>query len=178
LIRDRKKDGKVVNLTLDEASDDNSEDMDTRKKGLLGQDVIEELNSAGDTFRTRTTKRASSGISNFFGKLSAFFNAVSIKKVLLGFGIALIAFFVVSYLFFVSVDISITLSENKISAKTSITAKTEAKEVDTAGSIIPAMSITKENTSSSEAQTTGIGYTGEYAQGTASFINTSSSPVL
>jgi hypothetical protein len=177
LIRDRKKDGKVVNLTLDEASDDNSEDMDTRKKGLLGQDVIEELNSAGDTFRTRTTKRASSGISNFFGKISAFFKAVSIKKVLLGFGIALIAFFVVSYLFFVSVDISITLSENKISAKTSITAKTEAKEVDTAESIIPAMSITKENTSSSEAQTTGIGYTGEYAQGTASFINTSSSPV-
>jgi hypothetical protein len=177
LIRDRNNDGKVVNLTLEDASDDKSDDMDTRKKGLLGQDVIEELNSAGDTFRTRTTKRTPSGISKFFEKFSSFFKAVSIKKVLLGFVISLIAFFVVSYLFFVSVDVSITLSENKISAKTSITAKTDVKEVDVANSQIPAMSITKENTSSSEAQTTGIGYTGEYAQGTASFINTSSSPV-
>ena len=177
LMRDRNIEEKEVYLSVENPNQENEEEMDTRNKGILGQDVIEQLNSAGDTFYTRkqaNRKNPFKGIQERFAKL---FKLVSLKKFLLGFTIAFIAFFLVSYFVLASVNITITLSENQVTANKSVTAKTEAKEIDYTSLIIPAVVITKESTLSSEAATTGTGYTGEYAQGTASFINLSNAPV-
>lgn len=177
LERNRNNPEKVVNLTSDSELANQDKDMDRRNPGLVGQDVTEQLNSVGDTFRTRT--RNSSGA--FFVKIKEFFQRigkiVSFKKFIIGFILAFVAFFGVSFYFFSSVDINIKFSENKLSAKKSITGKKDVTQLDIPNLIVPATEITKESTLSSEALTTGKGAEGESAKGSVALMNTSNKPV-
>ncbi len=177
LERNRNNPEKVVNLTGDSELVNQIADMDKRNPGLVGQDVTEQLNSAGDTFRNRT--RNSGG--TFFTKIGDFFKkitkVVSIKKLLIGFILAILVFFGASFFFFSSVDINIKFSENKMATKRTVTGKTDIVQVDVQNLVVPATEITKESTLSSEAATTGKGFEGEHAKGSMALMNTSNKPV-
>lgn len=173
LERDRNNPEKVVTLS---GSEEITDKMQTRSSGLLGQDVAEQLSSSNDSLskRSRKPSKLLEKIKVIFTNL---FKVISLKKFVLGFLVAFALFFLVSYFFLTSVDISIELTENSLLAKKTISAKTDITEIDVANLVVPAVRITKEDTLSSEAVTTGIGYTGEYAQGSVSLINTSNKPV-
>lgn len=149
-----------------------NDSMIKNRSGLIGQDFTKQLNSKQNVYRPMSNKGRSNFFSKYFASFKKVFARFSMGKILIGFFIAVLVFFGISYFFFTSVNITIQLQQNSLAAKKTVIAKTDVTTFDYAALTMPAYPITKDGTSSSEAITTGVGATGEYAQGDLLLFNT------
>lgn len=156
------------------------EDM-YKDTGFVGMDMTRQLSSSPYTDVNRMNQKPKE-FPAFFKKIQAFFQGifkyVSFGKFALGLAIAFIVFFAVSYFFMTSAKVEVEQSTANFSIKKTITAKVDDdKSFDVATLVMPARSITKDSTISSEADATGEGSTGEYAQGDLLIYNPTASSI-
>lgn len=162
----------VINQKKEDNTDTNNYHKDDMYKdsGLVGKDMTKQLSDSPYTeintarvVKPKTSPAFFKTIANFFQQM---FKYVSVGKLVLGFAIAFIVFFIISYFFFTSAKVEVEQSATSFKVKKSITAKIDdVNAYDIEKLIIPASSITKDATLSSETAATGEGQTGEYAQG-------------
>jgi hypothetical protein len=176
LERGRNSDLPELDLTSAEEQPLNvkdNNDMVKKSPGLIGQDFTKQLNDKKDLYRPAIKKGRPNFFTKIFDSLKKFFSRFSMGKILLGFFVAMAVFFGISYFFLTSVNITVELQQNSLPTMKTVTAKTDTTTFDYANLVMPAVVITKDGTTSSDADTTGTGSTGEYAQGQLLLFNTS-----
>lgn len=163
-------------LVLNSKKEDNTDTLNYHKddmykdSGLVGIDMTKQLADSPYTdintnkvSKPKTQPAFIKATGDFFKNL---FKYVSFAKFALGFAIAFIIFFALSYFFFTSAKVEVEQTAESFKIKKTITAKIDdINAFDVEKLIIPATSITKDATLSSETEATGEGTTGEYAQG-------------
>lgn len=150
------------------------------KAGLLGKDLTSMLQQK-QTSQVKRTSRRQVNDNAFFGKVkrfvAQFYAAGGNKKLLQSFSVGIIIFFLISYLFFPFVSITLIFAENKVKVNEKVTASTKVDEIDTEQLIIPANLLSKTSSITKEGQATGKGESGDKAKGLIDISNLTDSPI-
>lgn len=98
------------------------------------------------------------------------------KKILLGAGGLILAFFVISYLFMTSVTVRVTLKKDTVSVAQTVKADSASQQINVSAATIPAQVRTADDDSSESANATGTGTKGDKAQGQITLYNFKMTP--
>ncbi|MFQ5493203.1 MAG: baseplate J/gp47 family protein [Candidatus Dojkabacteria bacterium] len=159
------------------AGDDMGEEISEKKakKSFIGRDLTKLMPGKGrdkGSSRSRDKKKKGAGA---FGSVQAalgrFFEGGGNKRLIQGFIVVVVLFFIISYLFFPAVSITLVFSENEVRVNEVITAFSKQEEIDIETLTIPANLISKTATISKDGIATGKKNGGDKAHGVLDIQN-------
>lgn len=151
------------------------------RKSFVGRDLTKMIPGKEQIQSKLQTRELKSGAGKIFTgakeKLGPLFKGKSTARMIQGFIVIVVLFFLYSYLFLPAVSINLVFQENQVRVNETVTASPDIDKVDLDNLKIPANVISKATTTSKDGISTGKANKGDKAQGVVDIFNNTDTDV-
>ncbi len=151
------------------------------RKSFVGRDLTKMIPGKEQIQAKLPTREIKSGAGKILGgakeKLGPLFKGKSTARMIQGFIVVVVLFFLYSYLFLPAVSINLVFQENQVRVNETVTASPDVDKVDLDNLKIPANVISKAANTSQDGTSTGKANKGDKAQGVVDIFNNTDNDV-